>query len=344
MTKLSALEPILNGNPADAILVNDNFTDISTHVNGELINRDGSVAMQDPLVLSAVAPSDPLHAVRLADLGPGGGLGFPAGVILDYVGTVAPVGSWLLCDGQLYDGAPTGEFASLFAVIGTAFNTGGEGPTQFRVPDFTANGGRGSVGPGASTGNVGSTGGSADTIVAQHSHPVPEHGHGNDFGVSNKVKFNTEEAKDDHTHKWSYTIKDNVTRRSSGAPIGDTSSALRVMVSNNNQVVENGRMSSNSTVWTPMAATPSGQGNYIPAISTRLSIDWGDNALSGSTTTVAGAGGQDGFGHAHEVPEHGHSLTGGVKDKPGFNTNSTGGSGTDTNYQPYITVTKIIRY
>jgi len=294
MTKLSALEPILNGNPADAILVNDNFTDIRTHVNGELINRDGSVAMQAPLALSAVAPSDPLHAVRLADLGPGGGLGFPAGAILDYVGTVAPAGNWLLCDGSLYDGAPTGEYASLFAIIGTAFNTGGEGPTQFRVPDFTADGGRGSVGPGASTGNVGDTGGSTDTIVAQHSHPVPEHGHGNNFIVSDRSEFDTKSQKDDHTHNWSDTITDNVTRRTTGAPVGDTSSALRVVVSNNNQAFENGRMSATADRWTQMPATPSGQGNHVPAISTRLSIDYGSTVVMGSTTTVAGTGNQAG--------------------------------------------------
>lgn len=58
--------------------------------------------------------------------------GVPTGTIVDFAGTSAPSG-WLLCNGQLLERTAQ---AALFAVIGTAFNTGGESGSQFRLPDF----------------------------------------------------------------------------------------------------------------------------------------------------------------------------------------------------------------
>lgn len=54
----------------------------------------------------------------------------PAGVIVDFAGSVAPPG-WLLCFGQLL--SRTTE-AALFAAIGTQYGAG-DGSTTFRLPD-----------------------------------------------------------------------------------------------------------------------------------------------------------------------------------------------------------------
>lgn len=71
--------------------------------------------------------------------------GIPTGTIVDFGGTSAPNG-WLLCNGGVVSQS---TYADLFAVIGTAFNTGGEGSTTFRLPDF-----RGRVSAGVDDANV----------------------------------------------------------------------------------------------------------------------------------------------------------------------------------------------
>jgi len=116
----------------------------------------------------------------------------PTGVVNMYAGTSAPSG-WKLCDGSQYDPAlePT-----LFAVISTIYNTGGETPGWFRVPDM-----RGRIAPGKDdmggtpanrvtaggsgiTGTtLGSTGGSQNhtltsTEMPSHTHTQDTHLHG----------------------------------------------------------------------------------------------------------------------------------------------------------------------
>lgn len=70
------------------------------------------------------------------------------GFIQMYGGTSAP-GGWLFCDGSVVEQA---DFPDLFLVIGTNFNTGGEGPTEFRLPDFRSRSPIG-VGQGAGLSN-----------------------------------------------------------------------------------------------------------------------------------------------------------------------------------------------
>ena len=77
------------------------------------------------------------------------GINFVAGVtgmVFAFAGPSAPSG-FLLCDGSVKNRA---DFPALFGVIGTAYNTGGETGTQFRVPDL-----RGRVPAGAD--NMGGT-------------------------------------------------------------------------------------------------------------------------------------------------------------------------------------------
>ena len=67
------------------------------------------------------------------------------GFIQMYGGSSAP-GGWLFCDGSIVEQA---DFPDLYLVIGSTFNTGGEGPTQFRLPDFRS---RSPIGAGQGTG------------------------------------------------------------------------------------------------------------------------------------------------------------------------------------------------
>ena len=62
MTVLPALTAIANGTPNDATPVDGNFDLLAAHVNGELINRDGSLGMSGELTLSSSAPSGALVA------------------------------------------------------------------------------------------------------------------------------------------------------------------------------------------------------------------------------------------------------------------------------------------
>lgn len=68
-----------------------------------------------------------------------GALPCPVGLIQDWPGTSAPTG-WQLLYGQVLSQE---TYPGLFAVVGTTYNTGGEGADNFRLPDM-----RGRVGAG----------------------------------------------------------------------------------------------------------------------------------------------------------------------------------------------------
>jgi microcystin-dependent protein len=53
---------------------------------------------------------------------------------IKFTGAAPDNGTWLLCDGTLYNGAT--DYPDLYARIGTNFNTGGEPSGYYRVPDM----------------------------------------------------------------------------------------------------------------------------------------------------------------------------------------------------------------
>lgn len=61
-----------------------------------------------------------------------GGATIPTGAYLDYAGTTAPSGGWLLCDGSAVSRT---TYARLFAQIVTMWGPG-DGSTTFNLPDF----------------------------------------------------------------------------------------------------------------------------------------------------------------------------------------------------------------
>lgn len=86
-----------------------------------------------------------------------------AGAIVSYAGNTAPVG-WLMCDGSAVSRT---TYSKLFNAIGTTYGTG-DGSTTFNIPDLR---GRFPVGAGVNY-NVGSTGGSENSIIPYHNHHV----------------------------------------------------------------------------------------------------------------------------------------------------------------------------
>lgn len=71
MAEASVTYVFSNGTSADAAQVDQNFTDLISFINGEVVQRDGSVAMTGPLVLPGL-PTNALHAATkaYADNGP----------------------------------------------------------------------------------------------------------------------------------------------------------------------------------------------------------------------------------------------------------------------------------
>lgn len=98
----------------------------------------------------------------------------PVGSMIMFAGSVSPVG-WLLCDGSEISQI---GYPDLFAVIGATFNTGGEAPGNFRVPDLRRRVAVGAGGTGSATlGNaVGNSGGAESVTLSVNEMPSHDHG------------------------------------------------------------------------------------------------------------------------------------------------------------------------
>lgn len=144
----------------------------------------------------------------------------PAGVIVPYGGAAAPTG-WLLCDGSVVSQT---TYAALYAVIGTAFNTGGEGVGNFRLPDMR---GRVPVGKNTATfATLGATGG-AETVTLTAAQ-IPSHTHSGTTGSENTVHEHngqtyTEGANHQHGFNYVEPVYGNMAAGSTGTgSTGDT--------------------------------------------------------------------------------------------------------------------------
>ena len=169
MTAMPSLRDILNDTPANAVDVDFNFQTIEAHIDAEMINRDGTVAMTAPLDLLGGDPSSPTHAARIQDIA----AAIPVGTIWQYAGAAAPTG-WALCNGAEVSSLDP-DYVDLFAVIGTTFGAGAG--DNFRLPDM-----RGRFPVGVQAGQsiwdaLGETGGSRDAAIVNHVHTTPNHNH-----------------------------------------------------------------------------------------------------------------------------------------------------------------------
>lgn len=105
----------------------------------------------------------------------------PTGSILPWAApALEPVpNGWLVCDGSILNQT---DYPELFVVISDTYNTGGESPTEFRLPDLRGRAaiGLGGVAAGVLTGNddAGDSGGEEDHILTAGE--VPDHDHVHD--------------------------------------------------------------------------------------------------------------------------------------------------------------------
>jgi microcystin-dependent protein len=171
---------VMSADSTDSIFsVNDdrNFT-VKTNAATRLTINSTAATSTVPVVLPAV-PTSALQAATKSYVD----LGSPAGIIAPFAGTTAPSG-WLACDGSVVSQT---TYASLYAAIGSTWNTGSEGAGNFRLPDFrgTFLRGSGTNATGSSSGAVGQAVGTyaADTYL-NHSHTATSTDAGHSHGIS----------------------------------------------------------------------------------------------------------------------------------------------------------------
>lgn len=113
--------------------------------------------------------------------GSAAGVVVPSGVVVPFAGSAAPSG-WLLCDGSVLS---QDQYPELFAVLGTAYNSGGEDVTQFRLPDLRGRTVAGLDNMGGSDASrldwantLGTAGGAQTHTLSASESGVPAHSHG----------------------------------------------------------------------------------------------------------------------------------------------------------------------
>lgn len=149
---------LANDTSADAVPLQQNLAYIEHYLNTEVITRDGAVAMTGPLTLAG-APTQAMHPATKQYVD----AIMPVGVMMPYLGEVAPAG-WLLCQGQTLS---TSAEPALFAVLG--YRYGGSG-SNFQLPDMRH---RFPIGKDATIAELDATGNEGGTTTV----PLPQHAH-----------------------------------------------------------------------------------------------------------------------------------------------------------------------
>lgn len=119
-------------NSGDTVLVsqhNPAFLDVAEALTNSL-DRNGSGGMRANLNMGSNRVTNASAGVASSDLATVGQASLPAGIVLDFAGSVAPTG-YLLCFGQAVSRA---TYSALFAAIGTTYGAG-DSTTTFNVPD-----------------------------------------------------------------------------------------------------------------------------------------------------------------------------------------------------------------
>jgi microcystin-dependent protein len=215
MVQLILPNEILNDTPADATPVEQNYSYIQSHINQQMINRDGSVAMTGQLHLVG----DPVNVLDAATKGYVDAI-LPIGVILPFGGAAAPAGAWATCNGATLTIA---SYPKLYAVLGTRF---GSGTGTFKLPNMAGRFPIGVDSTQASFNVVGETGGTWDVPVPPHAHPMPHthtmahtHEHPHNHPINHGHAPVTSAAGGAHDHAFSYVADQNTGEAGSGARI-----------------------------------------------------------------------------------------------------------------------------
>ena len=133
--------------------------------------RGADMPELEPKVRDLLENRDQELELYLSTLGGGGSGSSPSGSLTAFAGATAPTG-WLICDGSVVSQA---TYASLYAVVGGTYNTGGEGAGNFRLPNIK---GRAIVGRDASQTEfnvLGETGGAKTHTLTTTEMPYHNH-------------------------------------------------------------------------------------------------------------------------------------------------------------------------
>jgi microcystin-dependent protein len=133
--------------------------------------RGADMPELDPKVRDLLENRDQELELYLSTLSGGGSGSSPSGSLTAFAGATAPTG-WLICDGDQY---PQASYASLYAIIGNTYNTGGETAGYFRVPNIK---GRVIVGRDASDSDfnvLGETSGAKTHTLTESEMPSHDH-------------------------------------------------------------------------------------------------------------------------------------------------------------------------
>jgi microcystin-dependent protein len=309
MAQMSPLRSIVNDTVADAVDVNYNFTLIQSHLQTEIINRDGSVQMSAPLVVPT-----PTAANEAANKGYVDSV-LPSGIIQMFAGSSVPSG-WLLCDGSAISAT---QYPDLAAVIGTAYGGTASNPL---LPDLRS---RFPVGKGSASwsNTLGENGGSADAIVVTHSHGPGtfavsiDHDHGN-VNFSGTTNANNR----GHTHD------DGTLATALDGEHGHTTSLYVAAATGGGELGLIEDSHAPSSIWgNPL--------NVLPVTTNQ----WGEHnhAITGDT-------GGESQNHTHTFSGTIDFPNYNVGDRSVSGTSADdGSSGTNANLPPYLTVNFIIK-
>lgn len=169
MSVIARLYNFVNGVASDAEQIDAEFNQIISHMNTNLVHKDGTVTMTGPLVL----PGDPTLALQAATKQYVDAIATtPAlpGVVVMFGGTAVPAG-WLECNGQAVSRA---VYDTLFAAVGITHGAG-DGSTTFNVPDMRGRTpyGVGTMTPGGTVAWAAGTKAGSEFLQA-HSHTMTD--------------------------------------------------------------------------------------------------------------------------------------------------------------------------
>lgn len=265
-------------------------------------------------------------------------VGFLPGMTMFYAGAVAPAG-WLLCDGALLNQA---DYPTLFAAIGTAYNTGGETGAQFRLPNV-----KGKVIAGLDAAQtefdvLGESGGSK-TSTAAHTHGLSAHTHTLSTGGPSDNVTNTINWRETNGH-WPSTNSSGTVSSWHRHHIGHwhlaSTSALLWNGTQNHGHHDRG----GSAAEGPWEGANWTGGTSVDVNGTARGSHGGDDWSGDPNNNHS----HDLQNHWHTIPQHDHGMKShshsGTSAGPSNDTSGASSAGAAAgNLQPYLTMNCIIK-
>jgi microcystin-dependent protein len=308
MTALNLAYDLANYTPADANPPQNNFQRVEQHVNQEVVNRDGTVAMtgQLKLVGNPISALDAVCKQFVDQL-------LPIGVCLPFGGPSVPgLGTWKIANGERLSKVDYPEAFSVFGHLYGGVVTDGD----FPLPNFVD---RVPVGASAER-PLGSSGGSAAASLLNHAHRF-DHGHGASADnrstdhahmIDGHVHTGTSDDGGWHDHGWSQSAFIY------NGPMGAS------------RMIDDGGGGLRGATWTPAA-------NHKHTFTTNTNWN-GAGTNTGWQSQTRAEWGAAGHQHVHVITVNG---TGAINTWGPNEANISAAN--SANYPPYVSINYIVR-